>query len=135
MQIYRDQGYDFIFKPGAGLGGAVDDWCSIPLLFQPGTQWNYSVAFDVLGRLIEIWSGQALDVFMKERIFDPLGMSDTEWWCPPEKSERLAMLYVPLGRRSAPQENSAKYSLHPPRLSAEAADCSRRPTTMTVSPR
>jgi CubicO group peptidase (beta-lactamase class C family) len=66
--------------------------------------------------LIEIWSGQSLDVFMKERIFDPLGMADTEWWCPPEKQERLAMLYVPSHGESAPYEQLAKSVLHPPRL-------------------
>lgn len=115
-QIYRNRGYDFSFKSDAGLAGAVDDWASMPLLFEPGTQWNYSVAFDVLGRLIEIWSGQALDAFMKERIFDPLGMEDTEWWCPPEKAERLAMLYVPSHGESVPFEKLANAVLHPPRL-------------------
>jgi CubicO group peptidase (beta-lactamase class C family) len=115
-EIYRDRGYDFSFASGAGLAGAVDDWASMPLLFEPGTQWNYSVAFDVLGRLIEIWSGQALDVFMKERIFNPLGMTDTEWWCPPEKAERLAMLYVPSHGESVPFEKLANSVLHPPRL-------------------
>ncbi len=70
----------------------------------------------MLGRLIEIWSGQSLDVFLKERIFDPLGMSDTEWWCPPDKADRMAMLYFPLAGGSAPQESWAKYSLHPPRI-------------------
>jgi CubicO group peptidase (beta-lactamase class C family) len=114
--IYRKKGYDFVFKSGVTLAEAVDDWCSSPLLFQPGTKWNYSVAFDVLGRLIELWSGQPLDVFMKERIFDPLGMSDTEWWCPPEKADRLAMLYVPVNREAVAYEPLAKAYLHPPSL-------------------
>jgi CubicO group peptidase (beta-lactamase class C family) len=111
--IYRAKGYDFAFKSGASLVDAVDDWCSSPLVFQPGSRWNYSVAFDVLGRLIEIWSGRPLDVFMKERIFDPLGMSDTEWWCPPDKAERLAMLYVPSHGEAVPHEKWANASLHP----------------------
>jgi CubicO group peptidase (beta-lactamase class C family) len=114
--IYRQKGYDFAFKKGATLEEAVDDWCSSPLVFQPGSRWNYSVAFDVLGRLIEIWSGQPLDVFMKERIFDPLGMGDTEWWCPPEKVDRLAMLYVPVNREAMAYEPFAKAALHPPGL-------------------
>ncbi len=113
---YRSRGYDFSFARGATLAEAVDDFASMPLLFEPGTQWNYSVAFDVLGRLIEIWSGQQLDVFVKERILDPLGMSDTEWWCPPEKAERLAMLYVPAHGESIPYEELAATVLHPPRL-------------------
>jgi CubicO group peptidase (beta-lactamase class C family) len=114
--IYRQKGYDFAFKKDATLDEAVDDWCSSPLVFQPGSKWNYSVAFDVLGRLIELWSGQPLDAFMKERIFDPLGMGDTEWWCPPEKAERLAMLYVPVNREAVPFERGAKSALHPPSL-------------------
>jgi CubicO group peptidase (beta-lactamase class C family) len=115
-EIYRSRGYDFSFARGADLAQAVEDFASMPLVFEPGTQWNYSVAFDVLGRLIEIWSGQSLDVFVKERILDPLGMADTEWWCPPEKEERLAMLYVPAHGESMPYEDLAKAVLHPPRL-------------------
>ena len=114
--IYRKKGYDFAFKSGVTLAEAVDDWCSSPLVFQPGSKWNYSVAFDVLGRLVELWSGQPLDVFMKERIFDPLGMGDTEWWCPPHKAERLAMLYVPVNREAMAYEPWHKASLHPPSL-------------------
>ncbi len=112
--IYRHKGHDFALKPHTTLAEAVDDWCTSPLVFQPGTKWNYSVAFDVLGRLIELWSGQPLDVFMKERIFDPLGMGDTEWWCPPQKADRLAMLYVPVNREAVALESGAKTTLHPP---------------------
>ncbi len=114
--IYRERGYDFGFANGANLAQAIDDWAAMPLVFEPGMHFNYSVSFDVLGRLIEIWSGQALDVFMKERIFDPLGMRDTQWWCPPEKEDRLAMLYVPGHGESHPYEELANAVLHPPRL-------------------
>lgn len=114
--IYRAKGYDFGYPKGADLTQAVDDWCTSPLLFQPGSKWSYSVSFDVLGRLIEIWSGQQLDVFMKERIFDPLGMNDTEWWCREEKIDRLAMLYVPINAESHPHEELAKATSHPPKI-------------------
>lgn len=114
--IYREKGYDFGFAKGADLSQAVHDWCSSPLLFQPGSAWNYSVATDVLGRLIEIWSGQSLDVFLRERVLDPLAMHDTEWWCPPEKHERLAMLYVPINGDSFPYEELAKGAAHQPRV-------------------
>jgi len=114
--IYRELGYDFTFARGADLVRAVHDWCSAPLLFEPGSHFNYSVAYDVLGRLIEIWSGAALDAFIKERILDPLDMLDTEWWCPPEKADRLAMLYVPFGGGSVPYEELANASLHAPRI-------------------
>jgi CubicO group peptidase (beta-lactamase class C family) len=114
--IYRGLGYDFGYPKGADLEQAVNDWCSAPLLFQPGSRWNYSVATDVLGRLIEIWSGQPLDVFLRERLIGPLGMHDTEWWCPPEKQDRLAMLYVPVNGDSLPYEEWAKGATHPPQL-------------------
>jgi CubicO group peptidase (beta-lactamase class C family) len=114
--IYRKKGYDFGFAKGADLVQAVHDWCSSPLVFEPGTGFNYSVSTDVLGRLIELWSGQPLDVFFRERLLDPLGMYDTEWWCPPEKQDRLSMLYVPSMGDSFPYEDLAKGATHPPQL-------------------
>jgi len=112
--IYRAKGYEFGAPKGKDLAAVVDDWCTTPLLFQPGSRWNYSVAVDVIGRLVEIWSGQRLDVFMKERILDPLGMTDTEWFCPEDKQDRLAQLYVPIKREAQPAEAMAKGALHEP---------------------
>ncbi len=112
--IYRAKGYDFGSPKGATLEQVVDDWCSSPLRFQPGSGWNYSHATDVLGRLIEIWSGQSLQDFMKERIFDPLGMTDTEWFCPEEKLDRLAMLYVPGKGDSFAATDMARGATHAP---------------------
>lgn len=74
-EIYRAKGYDFGFARGADLAQAVADWSTSPLLFQPGSRWNYSVSFDVLGRLIEIWSGQTLDVFFRNEYW-----IRSEWW-------------------------------------------------------
>jgi len=116
--IYRAKGYDFGYPKGADLNQAVHDWCSSPLLFQPGSRWNYSVSVDVLGRLIELWSGRPLDEFVRDRILEPLGMHDTEWWCPPEKQDRLGMLYVPVNGDSYPYEDIARAATHPPRLHA-----------------
>ena len=59
----------------------------------PGTRYRYSEGTTVLGRLVEIWSGRALDVFFEERIFTPLRMSDTAFWVPPDKRARLATVY------------------------------------------
>lgn len=61
----------------------------IPLQYQPGTRWHYSVSVDVLGRLVEVVSGQPLDAFLKERIFDPLGMVDTFFEVPADKLHRF----------------------------------------------
>jgi CubicO group peptidase (beta-lactamase class C family) len=106
--IYRRKGYEFGGPPGADLPTVVDDWCTSPLLFEPGSRWNYSVSVDVLGRLIEIWSGMSLDRFFRERLLDPLGMVDTDWYVPEDKLARLAQLYVPINGQAVPYEEMAK---------------------------
>jgi CubicO group peptidase (beta-lactamase class C family) len=70
----------------------------VPLEFQPGTRWAYSAAagFDVLSRIVEVASGMPIDRFMKQRIFDPLGMNDTTY-IPPNGNPRLATLYSRTG--------------------------------------
>ena len=65
----------------------------IPLAYQPGTRWHYSVASDVLARFVEVVSGQTFDVFLRERIFEPLGMHDTAFDVPPSKRDRFARSY------------------------------------------
>jgi len=65
-----------------------------PLLFQPGSQWRYSTAgLDVLGRVVEVVSGQSFDRFLDERVFEPLGMSDTSFWLSPEERLRFVTNY------------------------------------------
>ncbi len=77
---------------------APDEWMrrlgELPLMFAPGERWQYDVAFDVLGVLIARSSGKPLDVFLRERIFAPLEMWDTDFWVPPEKVDRLATQYA-----------------------------------------
>jgi len=76
---------------------SLDDWLqrlgSLPLLAQPGEKWMYHVSGDVMGALIARVSGQSLGTFMRERIFDPLGMKDTAFHLPPEKTDRLPAFY------------------------------------------
>ena len=67
---------------------------SVPLCSQPGTVWKYGSSIDVLGRLIEIWSGQSLDQFMQQRIFKPLQMDDTSFYLSENKADRLTNIYV-----------------------------------------
>jgi CubicO group peptidase (beta-lactamase class C family) len=75
----------------------MDEWLqklgSLPLLAQPGERWMYHVSGDVLGALIARISGQSLGTFMRDRIFDPLGMKDTGFHVPPEKIDRLPAFY------------------------------------------
>jgi CubicO group peptidase (beta-lactamase class C family) len=92
--MYRAAGFDFGSAP-VDLEEACERWASMPLLFEPGTEWNYSVATDVLGRVVEVASGQSLDEFLSERIFGPLGMVDTGFSVPEADHDRLAALYVP----------------------------------------
>jgi len=65
-----------------------------PLAFQPGSYWEYGISADVLGALIEVVSGKKFSEFLKEEIFLPLGMSDTDFWVPEEKRERLVKTYA-----------------------------------------
>lgn len=91
-EYYRRE--EINFNPGKQpLAETVSALAELPLAHQPGERWNYGVAFDVLGRLIEIWSGQTLDRFFEERIFQPLGMSDTSFAITNAKRDRLASLY------------------------------------------
>jgi CubicO group peptidase (beta-lactamase class C family) len=71
------------------LAEMVGDLGNIPLQYQPGTRWHYSVSVDVLGRLVEVISGQPLDQFFEERIFTPLGMHDTFFEVPKDKLDRF----------------------------------------------
>lgn len=67
----------------------------LPLNFHPGEHWEYGRATDVVGRLVEVMSGQTLDAFLRERIFVPLGMPDTHFYLPQSKLDRFAALYRP----------------------------------------
>ena len=71
----------------------VEGLTSLPLAFQPGTKWRYSYAIDVLGYIVEVISGKPLDAFLKERLFEPLGMVDTDFYVPEAKADRLCALY------------------------------------------
>ncbi len=90
--MYRAAGFEWGTPPGLDLAGCVEQWAQLPLVFQPGSEWNYSVSTDVLGRLVEVVSGQPLDEFFRDRIFGPLGMNDTSFGI---EDGDLAALYVP----------------------------------------
>ncbi|MBC7726214.1 MAG: beta-lactamase family protein [Microbacteriaceae bacterium] len=80
--------------PGRPLKDFIGDLAPLPLAFQPGKRWEYSVATDVLGRLIEVISGQTFGSFISRSIFEPLGMVDTGFHVPESKTSRLTSLYV-----------------------------------------
>ncbi len=91
---YRAAGFEWGNPRGLDLAQCCDLWAGMPLLFQPGAEWNYSVATDVLGRVIEAASGQRLDEFLAARILGPLGMTDTAFHVGPADAARLAALYT-----------------------------------------
>jgi len=73
----------------------VAELAKLPLANQPGAMWRYSIAMAVLGRVVEVVSGLPYEQFLRERLFEPLGMVDTGFHVPPDKSERFAALYAP----------------------------------------
>jgi CubicO group peptidase (beta-lactamase class C family) len=91
--IYRARGFEWGSPRDTDLAGICDLFADMPLVFQPGSEWNYSVSTDVLGRVVEVVSGQSLDEFFAERIFRPLGMTETAFWAGPEEAGRLGALY------------------------------------------
>ena len=82
------------FEQARGLQGFVDDLARVPLEFSPGTAWNYSVATDVLGYLVEKISGVAFADFLQQRILGPLGMVDTAFHVGDDKAARFAECYL-----------------------------------------
>jgi CubicO group peptidase (beta-lactamase class C family) len=82
-------------QPGDTLGAFMTRLARVPLNFEPGDAWEYGVATDVVGRLVEVISGQSFDVFLRERLFGPLTMHDTHFYLPRNKLDRFAALYRP----------------------------------------
>jgi len=80
-------------RPGYSLQDMVDQLALLPLEFSPGTRWNYSLATDVLGYLVEVISGQSLPDYLRSAIFEPLGMMDTRFGVSPMQVERFASCY------------------------------------------
>ncbi len=89
-QLYRE---GKLVDPRVSLADAIDDLARFPLAFDPGSRWHYSVGIDVAARLVEVISKQALGDFLRERLFEPLGMKDTAFEVPEGKRGRLAAMY------------------------------------------
>jgi len=91
--MYRDRGVDFQTSD-ATLAEVVQRASALPLLAQPGSAWNYSIATDVLGHLVAVLSGQSFERFLHDRVIAPLGMIDTAFQVPPDKLGRFAANYA-----------------------------------------
>jgi len=136
-QHYRDNGIHF-HQPDQTLAQMVKQLASAPLLCQPGTQWNYSVSTDVLGRLVEIWSGQSLREYFINNILNPLQMHDTDFTVEEDKIDRFAALYGPkngaglgnVGNTQATQALVSKPAMELELLDPVVGSPFTRPTTM-----
>ena len=93
-EAYRAAGFFLDPPPEHDLASACDVWAGLPLLFEPGAEWNYSVSTDVVGRIVEVVSGQSLADFFAERIFEPLGMTDTGFSVSDADRPRMTALYA-----------------------------------------
>ena len=114
---YRNLGVA-AFGTEGGLDAMIDQLATLPLEFSPGTQWNYSVAIDVLGYLIQKLSGQSFGEFLRTRLFEPLGMTDTAFFCPEEKRDRFTCCYMPgdAGGLKLQDDAAASMFAAPPKL-------------------
>ncbi|HUZ52347.1 MAG TPA: serine hydrolase domain-containing protein [Streptosporangiaceae bacterium] len=113
--LYRSGGFEWGTPRGSDLAACCDVWAGLPLLFQPGAEWNYSVATDVLGRVVEVASGSGLGEFFASRIFGPLGMTETGFWVPDDVRSRLAALYtIGPGRKAARMDSLGAVASKPP---------------------
>ncbi len=90
-QMYRDA--RIMNDSTRPLDALIDELATLPLAFQPGTRWHYSVGIDVAARLIEVLSGESLGDFLQQRLFDPLGMGDTGFGVADDQLDRLAAMY------------------------------------------
>ena len=116
--LYRARRADPLEDPDADLSQMCERWAAAPLLFEPGTAWNYSVATDVLGRVVEVVTGQTLEEVFAEQVFGPLGMTQTRWWVDGDDVQRLAALYVPnpATGQALRYDAMGSHALRPPKL-------------------
>lgn len=112
--LYEARNLDFDLK-GSALSQWVSELAAVPLIFQPGERWNYSVATDVLGHLVEVISGQDLNTFFSERIFQPLNMADTGFAVSDNALGRLTSFYkYKSGDRMSAIETAETSTFRPP---------------------
>jgi CubicO group peptidase (beta-lactamase class C family) len=119
-EAYRAAGFFLDPPPEHDLASACDVWAGLPLLFEPGTEWNYSVSTDVVGRIVEVVSGQSLADFFAQRIFAPLGMTDTGFSVSDADRPRMTALYAhdPATATAVPYPGVDPISAEAPKLLA-----------------
>lgn len=119
---YRRLGVSAMTTEG-GLDVMIDQLSTLPLEFSPGTQWNYSVSIDVMGYLVQKLSGMSFVEFLRTKLFEPLGMTDTAFWCPEDKLGRFSSCYQPADGGGLKIQDDAGNSTYarPPNLESGGA--------------
>lgn len=116
-QLYQQRVWALVDQhPETTLEAWIREVACLPLVYQPGSAWRYSIAIDVLGLLVQVVSGIPFEQFLQERIFAPLGMVDTAFWVPPEKLERFSAVYEPSkegGLKVIDEPHSSRYTRPP----------------------
>jgi CubicO group peptidase (beta-lactamase class C family) len=104
-------------SPLDSLAMFADHLAALPLVYEPGTRWSYSCGLDLMGRVIEVASGQPFDAFLQSRLFDPLGMTSTWFRVPQSQRARLTTNYGVLGTMTVPLDRAEdSVFLDPPGL-------------------
>ena len=114
-ELYRRNGLGEFTVPDYTLSEGMERLATMPLLFDPGTKWAYSLSTDVCGRLIEVLSEQSLDDYLQQHILGPLGMVDTGFHAPEEDLDRCGPLYIRGADRKLQVMTKATAMLQPPK--------------------
>lgn len=115
-ELYRANGLGDFSEPSFDLAEGIGRIASLPLLFDPGTRWNYSMSTDVCGRLIEVMSGQPLDEFLRDHVLEPLGMRDTAFCAPESELPRCSPLYTRSKEGGLRRMAGAETMVRPPKF-------------------
>lgn len=115
-ELYRANGLGDFSEPSFDLAEGIGRIASLPLLFDPGTRWNYSMSTDVCGRLIEVMSGQPLDEYLRDHVLEPLGMRDTAFCAPESELPRCSPLYTRSNDGGLRRMASAETMVRPPKF-------------------
>ena len=105
--LYRAAGFEWGVPAGLDLAAVCDELTRLPLLFQPGTEWNYGMSTDVLGMVVQAVTGEPFADVMSSRVLGPLGMDQTTWCVGDDSADRLAALYTPVPRTRKATRNDA----------------------------
>ncbi len=111
--LYREAGIsNGLIQTTGTVGDMVKKLAGLPLFYNPGERWHYGMNADVVGYLVEVLSGQSLETFISERICQPLGMSDTYFYVPADKQDRIVSLYHPQADTSLYKYPSVDQDFH-----------------------